>query len=90
MKNTKEFDFERSRPVTAREVEASRKAIEAKLKTKRAPRGRPPKGPEDKYCPVSLRLHPMALRWARKEALKRKVGYQTVINDVLLRKVKVS
>ena len=84
MKNTKEFNFDRSRPVTAREVEAARTAIEKKLGVKRPSRGRPPQGP-DKYCPVHIRLHPKALKWARQEAQRRKIGYQTVINEALLR-----
>jgi hypothetical protein len=46
--------------------------------------GRPPKGPSEKYHDVHIRLHPQALAWARAEAKKRGIGYQTVINEVLL------
>ena len=60
------------------------KAIEAKLGTKRPRRGRPPKGIE-KYTPVSIRLHPDVIAWAKREAKKRRLGYQTIINEVLLK-----
>jgi len=70
--------------VTAREVESARKAIEAKLGRKRPGRGRPPKGAA-KYKPVSIRLHPRVIAWAKREAKKRHLGYQTIINEVLLK-----
>lgn len=85
MKKAKEFPFESARRVTDREVREARKAIEQKIGTKRKSRGRPPKN-GDKYLPVSIRLHPKAAAWARKEAERRGVGYQTVINEVLLKK----
>jgi uncharacterized protein (DUF4415 family) len=83
MRNTREFNFDRSRRVTAHEAEDARKAIEAKLGVKRPARGRPPKG-ADKYRPIQIRLHPKALHWARAQALRRHIGYQTVINQALL------
>jgi uncharacterized protein (DUF4415 family) len=85
MKKIKEFPFERARRSSPEQVEAFRKAIEAKLGVKRPRRGRPPKT-EDKFKPVSIRLHPKALEWAKKEAKRRGVGYQTIINEVLLKK----
>jgi uncharacterized protein (DUF4415 family) len=84
MRKQKEFPFDRARRLSVEEVEAARKAITAKLGKKRARRGRPPKG-GDKYEPVSIRLHPKVVAWARREAKRRAVGYQTVINEVLLR-----
>ena len=84
MKKAEEFPFERARRVTAREAEAARKAIEEKLGHKRPRRGRPPKG-GGKYAPVSIRLHPRVLAWAKKEAKRRGLGYQTVINEALLK-----
>ena len=84
MKKPKEFPFESARRVTAAETAAARKAIQAKLGSKRPRRGRPPKGTE-KYQPVSIRLHPSVLAWAKREAKKRRLGYQTVINEVLLK-----
>ena len=85
MKKAKNFPFSKARRVTATEVESGRKAIEEKLDTKRKSRGRPPKL-EEKYKPVSIRLHPKVLEWAKREAEKRGVGYQTIINEILLKK----
>jgi uncharacterized protein (DUF4415 family) len=84
MKKPRDFPFERARRVTAAEVAAAREAIAAKLGKPRASRGRPPKGAA-KYAPVSIRLHPAVLLWAKREAKRRGVGYQTVINEVLLK-----
>ena len=84
MKKPKEFPFATARRLTAKEAEAARKAIERKLGKKRPRRGRPPKGVE-KYRPVSIRLHPSVLTWAKREAKRRGLGYQTVINEVLLK-----
>jgi uncharacterized protein (DUF4415 family) len=86
MRNSKEFPFEKARRVTRRELAAARKAIEAKTGMSRSPRGRPAKPEKDKYQPTSIRLHPKVLAWARKEARKRRVGYQTIINEALLEK----
>jgi uncharacterized protein (DUF4415 family) len=84
MKKPKEFPFDRARRVTAEEVAAARSAIAAKLGKPRVSRGRPPKG-ADKYTPVSMRLHPRIVAWAKREAKRRGIGYQTVINEVLLK-----
>jgi predicted DNA binding CopG/RHH family protein len=46
--------------------------------------GRPPKKANEKYQAVHIRLHPQALAWAKAEAKKRGIGYQTVINETLL------
>jgi uncharacterized protein (DUF4415 family) len=86
MRNSKEFPFEKARRVTRRELTAARKAIEMKTGMPRPPRGRPEKSEADKYQPTSIRLHPKVLAWARKEARKRGVGYQTIINEALLEK----
>jgi uncharacterized protein (DUF4415 family) len=84
MTKPREFPFESARRATAREVEAAREAIERQLGKKRPRRGRPPKGAA-KYRAVSIRLNPRVLAWAKKEAKRRGVGYQTVINDALLK-----
>lgn len=85
MSRAKEFPFEAARRVTAREVESARKAIAAKLGKERPRRGRPAKDEAERYRAVSIRLHPRVIEWAKKEARRRGVGYQTVINTVLLR-----
>jgi uncharacterized protein (DUF4415 family) len=84
MKNTKEFPFAKARRVTRRELGAARKAIEEKTGVPRQARGRPPKAEAEKYMPTTIRLHPKVLAWARREARRRRVGYQTIINEVLL------
>ena len=87
MRKEKEFPFEKARRISSKEVESARKAIEANTGEERAKRGRPKKAATEKHRAVSIRLHPKVLVWAKKEAKKRGIGYQTVINEVLLRQV---
>jgi hypothetical protein len=47
-------------------------------------RGRPPKSEEDKYQSTHIFFHPKIIGWARGEAERRGIGYQTVINETLL------
>jgi len=84
MKNTKEFPFEKARRVTRRELAGARRAIEDKTGAPRHVCGRPPKAEPDRYLATSIRLHPKVVAWARREARKRGIGYQTIINEVLL------
>lgn len=86
MKNLKNFPFEKARRISTEEVTSARKAIEEKTGKKRASRGRPLKSDIEKFIPTSIRLHPKVLQWAKKEAKKRGVGYQTIINEFLLAK----
>lgn len=86
MKNIREFPFEKARRVTAREVRQAKKAIEKKTGKKRRFRGRPPKSDLEKYQFISIRLHPRIIAWAKKEAKRRNIGYQTIINEFLLKK----
>ena len=83
MKKEREFNFKNARHFTDEERKIFKKAIEAKLGIKL---GRPPKKPELKYKAISIKLDPKILKWAKKEAKKRKIGYQTVINEELLKK----
>jgi uncharacterized protein (DUF4415 family) len=86
MRTLREFPFEKARRVTAREVEEARKAIELMTGVKRGRRpGRPPKKVQEKYVPVSIRLHPRALAWLKREAKKRGVAYQSLLNEILLK-----
>jgi len=85
MKKVKEFPFDRARRVTSEEVKKAHSAIEDSLGKKRASRGRPPKSSADKYLPVSIRLHPKVMSWVKKEAKKKGTGYQSLINDILLK-----
>ena len=85
MTKSKNFPFHKARKITLAEVKAAHKAIEEKLKVKRPFRGRPPKEADEKYRPVSIRLHPRVIEWAKREAKRRGVGYQSVINEALLK-----
>jgi len=87
MKSTKIFPFSKARRISSSEVSKHKKGIEKKLGIKRLTRGRPPKDSCDKFKSISIRLHPDILDWAKNEAHKRGVGYQTVINEELLKKV---
>jgi hypothetical protein len=84
MRTSRDFPFDRARRLTNREIESARAAIEARTGVPRPARGRPPKPETEKYRATSIRLHPKAVAWARREARKRRVGYQTFINLVLL------
>ena len=84
MKRPKDFPFERARRMTSREVELARAAIEGYTGVPRPQRGRPPKPAAEKYRATSIRLHPKVIVWARREGRRRRVGYQTIINEVLL------
>jgi uncharacterized protein (DUF4415 family) len=85
-RKNRDFNFARARKVTSEETEAFRVAIEKTLGVHRPKRGRPEKDPSEKFTPISIRLHPTALAWAKKEALRHGVGYQTIINDLLMKK----
>ena len=87
MKRIREFPFERARRAKPEELEMYRKAIEEKLGVKRPLRGRPPKQAGDLYRAISIRLDPRILKWAQAEAKRRRLGYQTVINQALLKLV---
>ena len=49
--------------------------------------GRPPLGDEPRRL-IAIRLDPRVLDQFRKEARRRRVGYQTLINEVLARHVR--
>ena len=80
----REFDFSRARRVTLAEHRMFRKAFENTFGEKPPYRGRPPKG-KLKYVGIYIRLDPKALAWARAQAKKSGIGYQTIINETLLR-----
>ncbi len=78
----KEFNFSKARRVTptehARFVTASNNPPVL--------RGRPRKRPEEKFLPVTIRLDPRIVVWAKREAKRQHVGYQTILNQELLRR----
>jgi uncharacterized protein (DUF4415 family) len=89
MKKEKEFNFAKARRVMPHETMVFKKAIEDTFHVKRPVRGRPPKGLA-KYRDVHIRLHPIALEWAHAQAKHRGIGYQTFINEILLRGAQTS
>lgn len=86
MRNSKNFPFEKARRISSDEVGSARKAIELRTGKKRRVRGRPSKVEEEKFVPTSIRLHPKIVAWAKKEGKRRGIGYQTIINEILLAK----
>ena len=86
MKRIKKIPFKRSGRIILRATVAAKRAIEKRADKKRQSRGRPAKGLK-KYIPISIRFHPGILIWAKREAKKRGVGYQTVINESLMKKI---
>jgi uncharacterized protein (DUF4415 family) len=87
MSQESEFPFEKARRVTAAESAEFRTAIADQFGMELRKRGRPTKEEEEKYEPISIRLHPKVLAWAKAEAEQRGIGYQTVINEVLLAQI---
>lgn len=87
MHQESEFPFERARRVTPEESQKFRAAIAEQLGIKLRKRGRPNKEEEEKYELISIRLHPKVLAWVKEEAKKQGIGYQTVINEVLLKQI---
>jgi predicted DNA binding CopG/RHH family protein len=87
MKSTKEFPFDKARRVTSSEVSKARRAIEKATGQSRPKRlGRPPKSSDQKHIPISIRLHLTVLKWLKREANKRQLPYQTIINQILMQK----
>jgi uncharacterized protein (DUF4415 family) len=80
-----EVDWSKARRAMPAETEAYRKAIEAKLGVKRKPRGRPRKPVSEKFKSLTIRLDPRVIAWAKREAKRKHIGYQTVLNQELLR-----
>ncbi len=80
-----DFPFAAARRITREEVAAAKVAAAEQFGIEPGRRGRPPKPGELKYEAVSIRLNPQVLVWAKSEGEKRGVGYQTVINEELLK-----
>jgi uncharacterized protein (DUF4415 family) len=80
-----EFPFGSARRISREEVAAAQRAVQEQFGIEVGRRGRPLKAEDEKAAAISIRLHPQVLRWAKAEGEKRGVGYQTVINEELLR-----
>ncbi|AFZ51007.1 AT hook motif protein [Dactylococcopsis salina PCC 8305] len=68
MNQESEFPFERARRVTSQEHEQFKEAISSQFGINLKNRGRPPKNQEEKYEPISIRIHPKVLAWAKKRS----------------------
>jgi hypothetical protein len=79
-----EFPFDRARKISVSERRFYRKAYENTFGEKPPRRGRPPKGSAERYRDIHIKIHPRALAWTRACAKKQGIGYQTVINEILL------
>lgn len=90
MKKITEFPFESARRITAEEVAAAEKAVKEQLGIVPPKRGRPIKDESERYESISIRLHPKVIEWAKEEATERGIGYQTFINEALLKLAGVS
>ena len=76
-----------TRPLNSNSDQSSSGGSRRTSPRKRAPGGgRKPKQEGTLYVPVSMRLHPQALEWAKAEAKRRGIGYQSLINEILLDK----
>ena len=80
-----DFPFAAARRITSEEVAAAKLAVKAQFGIEPGKRGRPPKPGDQKYEAVSIRLNPQVLLWAKAEGDRLGVGYQTVINEALLK-----
>jgi hypothetical protein len=79
-----EFDFSKARRITPAEIRMFRQAFKNTFGYYPPARGRPPKKSHHKYRDIHIKIHPVALRWAKSKAKQLGIGYQTVINEVLL------
>lgn len=82
MKNLENKTKSTWRKPTAIEKKKFSKALESSV----LKLGRPAKKSSEKYLAISIKLDPKIIKWAKAEAKKRNIGYQTVINEELLKK----
>lgn len=87
MPKRREFPVESEQRDNARNVAAREESAKGQLSDYIYYTGRRPKTETEKYKPISIRLHPMVLEWAKAEAERRGVGYQSVINETLLQQI---
>ena len=84
MPKRRELPSEPHKRLTTENIVAGERSAKGKLSDYIYKTGRRPKTEKEKYKPVSIRLHPVVLEWAKAEAERRGVGYQSVINETLL------
>ncbi len=84
MPKRREIPTQLDQHVTTPPAAESEKSVKGNLSDYIYRTGRRFKTEQEKYKPISIRLHPMVLEWAKAEAERRGVGYQSVINETLL------
>ena len=79
-------DFKRARRVTPEEHAMFRQAYINTFGHPPPKRGPIHKLPSERYVPTYIKLHPKVVEWARREGKRLGKGYQTIINEELLRR----
>lgn len=87
MSKESEFPFERARRVTPEENQKFRQAISEQFGIQFTEQESPKLDEDENYELISLKLHPKVLAWVKKEAKKREIDCQTVINEVLIKAI---
>ncbi len=77
-------DFSRARRAGPSERARFKKAYIRTFGQPPPKRGPVHKPASERYIPTYIKLHPKVIAWAKQEAKRRGIGYQTVINDSLL------
>ncbi len=85
MNKESEFPFKAARRITEAEVIEAQQAIKEQFNIEIPDREKPTKTENKNYQSISICLHPQIIQWAKKEAEKRGIGYETVINEELLK-----
>jgi predicted DNA binding CopG/RHH family protein len=89
MPNQTEFPFANARRISESEVIAAEKAIKQQFGINLTQRKSSLKNEIENYQSISIQLHPKIITWAKAEAEKKGVEYQTIINEVLLNAIAV-
>ena len=76
----------RGHRVTPKQHEKYSKALDTQFGIDRPRLGRRPGDPADRYIPTYIKLHPRVVAWAKAEAKRIGIGYQTLINRTLLQR----
>jgi predicted DNA binding CopG/RHH family protein len=89
MLNQTEFPFANARRISESEVIAAEQAIKQQFGINLTQRKTSIKNETENYQSISIQLHPKIITWAKAEAEKKGVEYQTIINEVLLNAIAV-
>jgi len=77
-----------TKPLSQQNSNIGDEADKPVAKKRRAPGGgRKAKKQNELYVSISMRLHPKVMEWAKAEAEKQGIGYQSFINETLLKQI---